>query len=554
MSILAASAFALVGAPAPATAAPAPYTVSGTVYFDADRNGSYTLGDLPIPSATVDLYTSAADAAAGTRPVRTVTTDRLGAYLATKLTPGTYHATTKATGYRSNAVAEVTVSGLSLVGVANVAATKQTDLTATVFDDSNGNGVRDSGEGLLNGKTLIFVDVLATQKALADGSLESIDVGAAVGAAIGGSLDLGDAIRFRTTASGQPITYTDVPEGVYVVLRSPFNLTVGDLLANTSRVTALIDILSSGDVDALLAMDPELLSTGDITTAPTNEYLKKLASGLSRAVGVVDRVDTERLLGADAAAQIGTLTGTVAQAAGLIDAIPAAHFVAVGHWGNSWQLTGLTVKKTNDFAFGVRQPVSITGTVFNDANANGKKDTFDLAESVTLTAYRANGTVLGSTSTPSLIGSYKLSGLPYDTDIYVGLSGTSKSPSVRYSGTVPPALAGVTLIGSYRLAGTGTQNSVGQDIGLATLTAPSATIADVSASGTATLTLTNSASAVVNVGYSVNGAASTATTVPAKGVRSVTLTELVAGTNTVTVDWSAGVYRGVPLTIEVVRG
>ncbi|MFQ1065289.1 hypothetical protein, partial [Bordetella trematum] len=76
---------------------------------------------------------------------------------------------------------------------------------------------------------------------------------------------------------------------------------------------------------------------------------------------------------------------------------------------------------------------------------------------------------------------------------------------VRFTGEAPAALADVTLIGSYRLSGTDTVDSVTQDIGLATLTAPTATVGAVSASGTATLTLTNTMSAVVSIGYRVNG-------------------------------------------------
>ncbi|MEN2736734.1 SdrD B-like domain-containing protein [Microbacterium sp. X-17] len=550
---------AVVGAAAPATAAPSVYTVTGTVFHDADRDGSYSLGDLPLANATVDLYTSAADAASRTGAVRTATTNALGVYTAAKLPAGTYYAAASAAGYRSTAVTETAVTGLSLVGVADVAATKQTDLTATVFADSNGNGLRDTGEGNLDGKTLIFIDVLATKKAIEDGSLASIDVGSAITGALGGSLDLGDAIRFRTTANDRPVTFSDVPAGAYVVMRSPFNLTIGDLLANTSRVTALIDLISSGSADALLAMDPSLLDTGDISTTPRSEYLHALASGLSRAVAVVDEADTERLLGADASAQLGTITGTVAKAAGLVGGLPATHFAVVDRWGTGYQLTDLKVKKTTDFLFGVRQPVSITGTVFTDSNANGKKDGLETSEAVTLTAYRADGTVLGSTKTPALLGSYKLGGLPYDTDIYVGLSGTTKTPSVRFAGEAPAALADVTLIGSYRLAGADTADSVRQDLGLATLTAPAATVGAVSASGTATLTLTNTTSAAVSIGYRVNGGASTASTVPAKpllgsaGTRTITLTGLVPGENTVTIDWSAGVYDGGTLTLPVVR-
>ncbi|WP_426625076.1 hypothetical protein ACPPVW_03040 [Leifsonia sp. McL0607] len=216
--------------------------------------------------------------------------------------------------------------------------------------------------------------------------------------------------------------------------------------------------------------------------------------------------------------------------------------------------------RTTDFLFGVRHHVSITGTVFNDSNANGKKDGLELTEAVTLTAYRADGTGLAGTTTPSLFGSYNLGGLPYDTDIYVGLSGTTKTPSARFSGTVPAALADVTLIGSYRLSGDGTASTIGQNLGLATVTAPTATVGAVSATGSATLTLANTTSAVVNVAYSVNGGPSTGSTIPAKsilnaaGTRTVTLTDLVPGANTVTVDWSTGAYTGTTLTVEVVRG
>lgn len=558
VAVLSVSAVPVVGA-APAAAAPSVYTVTGTAFHDADRDGVLSLGDLPLAQAAVELYGSAEDAASRIGALRTVTTNALGVYTAAKLPAGRYYAAASAEGYRPGAVAETTVQGLSLIGVADVAATKQTDLTATVFDDSNGNGVADAGEGSLNGRTLIFIDVLAAKKAIEDGSLASIDVGSAVAGALGGSLDLGDAIRFRTTANGQPLTFADVPEGAYVVMRSPFNLTIGDLLANTSRVTALIDLISSGSADELLAMDPALLSTGDISTTPRNEYLNRLASGLSRAVAAVDQADTEKLLGADASGRLGSLTGTVAQVAALISGIPATHFAVVDHWGTGYQLTDLKVKKTTNFLFGVRQPVSLTGTVFNDSNANGKKDGLETSESVTLTAYRADGTVLGSTTTPSLIGSYKLGDLPYDTDIYVGLSGTAKTPSVRYSGEVPAALTDVTLIGLYRLAGEETRNSLSQDIGLATLTAPTATVGAVSASGTATLTLTNKTSAVVSIGYSLNGGVSTASTVPAKpligsaGTRTITLTGLTPGENTVAIDWSAGVYEGGTVTLSVLR-
>lgn len=554
------SAALVVGAAPPASAAAAIYTVSGTVYIDADADGTYSVGDLPLSGAGVDLFTSAEAAATGADPVRSLTTGRLGTYAASQLTAGTYYTAVRADGYRfQQEPAAVKVSLTKPLGIADVPATPQTTLSASVFDDANGNGTWDAQETAVDGKTLIFIDVLRTQQAIADGSLGSIDIGSAILGAIGGTVDLGGAIQFRTTSGGQPITYQDVPSGAYVIMRSPFNLTLTDLLGDISRITAFIDLLSSGDAAGLLSMDPALLSTGDISTTPRNEYIQQLASALSSAVRVVDEADTEKLLGTELSDQVSKVTGTVAQVANLIAALPATHFVAVDRWGGGWQLTNLRVKRTTSYEFGVRKPVTITGSVFNDSNANGNKDTLDLAESVTLTAYAADGTVLSSTTTPSLAGSYTVRNLPYDTDIYLALSGTSKSPSVRWDGEVPPALAGLTLIGKYHLADDGDVSAISQNIGLATLTAPTATVGAVDANGSATLTLSNKGSAALAVQYAVNDAAPIATTVPAKtlltsaGTRTVTLTGLVPGANLVTIDWSAGVYRGDRLVVEVTR-
>ncbi|MFB9954492.1 hypothetical protein [Cellulomonas denverensis] len=122
-----------------------------------------------------------------------------------------------------------------------------------------------------------------------------------------------------------------------------------------------------------------------------------------------------------------------------------------------------------------------------------------------------------------------------------------------------PRSPGLTLIGRYHLADDGDVSAISQNIGLATLTAPTATVGTVDATGSATLTLSNKSSAVLAVEYAVNDAAPIASTVPAKtlltsaGTRTVTLTGLVPGANVVTIDWSAGVYRGDRLVVEITR-
>lgn len=448
---------------APTSISPAIYTVGGTVYADSDADGALDFGEPLLPKIAVSLYRSAEDAEARLDPVRTTTTNALGLYRVSSLTPGTYYAVADAAGA---VVAPVSVGGLNLVESADLATSPTATLSATVFADANGNGAQDASESNVDGQTILFIDVAKTIEMVSGGGIEGLDIGSAVSAAVSGSLDIGDAILFRTTAKGAPVTYPDVSAGAYVMMRSPFNLTLGDALTDTARITALIEVISSGDPSALLD-DPSLLSASGISTTPDNEYLKKAVTALSKLASTIDRAAVSGLVGEDLAQDAGDVSGTVKQVAALIDAVPAMHFAVVDRRGQGWSLTGLKLEKTNEFLFGVRQPVSITGTVFSDNNANGKKDTFEFAEAVTLTAHAADGTVLSSVKTPSLFGSYTLGKLPYDTDLYIVLSGTTKRPSVPYTGTVPEALAGMTVVASARLDSAGTADTVPLTVGLA---------------------------------------------------------------------------------------
>lgn len=441
---------------APATiSAPSIYTVAGSVFADANSDGALSFGEPLLPNVTVSLYSSAEDAQARRAPVTTTTTSALGTYRAGSLTGGTYYVSADVAGA---AAVPVTVGGIALIATADIAASPTGALTATVFADLNGNGVKDASESNLNDQTVILIDVAKTIEMIDSGSIGDLDVGTAVAGAIRGNLDIGDAIHFRTSSKGAPISYSGLDAGAYVMMRSPFNLTIGDALKNTSRITALIDVISSGDPAALLD-DPSLLMTSDISTTPDNEYIKKLATVLSKVANTIDSADLDGFLGGEFSAGVA-VGGTVRAVAQLVDAVPAMHFAAVDRRGQGWSLTGLKLAKTNDFLFGIRKPVSVTGTVFNDSNGNGKKDALDLAEAVTLTVYTADGTVVSSVKTPSLLGSYTIDKLPYDTDLYVVLSGTSKRPSTAYTGQIPDALSGMTVVGSANVSGDSLTSSV----------------------------------------------------------------------------------------------
>lgn len=442
---------------APATIhSPAIYTVAGTVFADANANGSLDIGEPLLSKVSVSLYATADDALATNDPVTTTTTGALGTYRVGALPGGTYYVSADVAGA---AVVPVTVGALTMIGTADIAAAPKGTLTATVFSDLNGNGRKDASEANLDNQTIILIDVAKTVELVDSGELGDLDVGTALASAISGSLDIGDAIHFRTTATGAPISYQGLDAGAYVMMRSPFNLTLGDAIKNTARITAFIDVISSGDPAAIID-DPSLLSSSDISTTPDNEYIKKLASALSKLAGTIDSADIGAYVSQDLAAGVPAVGGTVRAAAQLIDAVPAMHFAVVDRRGQGWSLTGLTLAKTNDFLFGVRKPVSITGTVFNDANGNGKKDALDLAEAVTLTVYTEDGSAVATVKTPSLLGTYTIDRLPYDTDLYVVLSGTTKRPTNGYAGHSPEALAGMTVVGSTRVSWDSTTSSV----------------------------------------------------------------------------------------------
>ena len=71
-------------------------TIKGTKFLNVSGNGlgcnnSPLPGDTPLSGVTINLYATAANAAAGTNPIASTTTDSNGNYSFTGLTPGTYY-------------------------------------------------------------------------------------------------------------------------------------------------------------------------------------------------------------------------------------------------------------------------------------------------------------------------------------------------------------------------------------------------------------------------------------------------------------------------------
>jgi LPXTG-site transpeptidase (sortase) family protein len=138
--------------------------ISGTLFNDLDLNGTQGAGEFGIGSVKVDLYDSS-----GTTLIATLTTTAGGSYNFTNLIPGSYMVVeTDLAGYVSttpNSVpATVNAGGSATVnfGDYRLPNTALSGIIGMVFNDTNGNGIQDSGESALSGVTIELKNNLGT--------------------------------------------------------------------------------------------------------------------------------------------------------------------------------------------------------------------------------------------------------------------------------------------------------------------------------------------------------------------------------------------------------
>ncbi|AQY52116.1 repeat-containing protein [Listeria weihenstephanensis FSL R9-0317] len=461
---------------------PSIYTLSGTVYADTNSNGIMELHKLDLPQAnmTVTLHKTQADAIAGTNVAATAKTNAVGVYNFTKLQKGTYfvkygtdasikpiaqkNSALDAAGKQIPGVSKITINTLNIVTWADLATKKVTNLTMTPFEDLNVNGLKDANESVMNGKTIIFLNLEKTAELIQSGRLSEFDLSSNITSALSGSLDIEDAILFRTSSKLAPIALPEVDPGMYVMIRSPFNLTLGDLIGNLKKINALVDIISGGDIQKLLD-DPTLLDTGDASTTPDNEYIKALATFLPKAIDAVEKVDVDKYLGTQAGTSVNSVLGDAKSIANLLNHIPAMRFAKVDIWGNTYDLTALKFTKTTNFDFGIRKLPTIKGNLYIDANNNGILDSGEKSKVVALTIYDKDGKVLRTVNSASYTTAFTIDKIPFNTDLYLGVSGTDAYAPV-YNGTVPEALKGIRLVGKYNFSTKTAVQNIQQDIRL----------------------------------------------------------------------------------------
>lgn len=456
---------------------PAIYTITGTEFIDTQKDGVYNpiQLDAPVKNQTVKLYNNLTAAQADATPLKQVTTSVLGTYSFSKLTKGIYYIRYGADGYGAVKQAQTSIKtdgtpelGIvevkmnSLLTTVNLAVTKTANLNFHVFGDSNGNGLMDPDEKIENYKTVVIVNLRRTAELIKTGGPQ-VDQSQLISQAMKGSIDIGNgAIMLQTTSAGKPIQVPDADSGLYIAFRSPFNLRLSEMIVDMPKINAILDIiLNTQDIGQFID-NPDLLSTGDITTAPDYEYIEDLANFFSTALNQVESLQLEQYLGEDMT-QLLVKGQNIAK---LVRNIPKMRFAAVNVWGNVYDLTNLQIKQTSDFYFGVRKHVNIKGYVFDDLNGDGiRNGSSEPLRSITVTAYDETGRSLASVVSPPRSGTYRLKELPYEKNIYL-VAETELPVRNAVQANLPAALQGKQVVAVYHMSALQPDWEISKDIAL----------------------------------------------------------------------------------------
>ena len=385
-------------------------TITGTVFTDANADGAQQSTDAGLGGQTVNLLN-----AAGT-VVGTATTASNGTYSITGVAPGSDTVqvvaptgdkfspagtsttlTDSTVSARGNAAVTVTSGSSTAV---NAGLYAPASVTGTVFADSNADGVQEKGDTGIAGQT--------------------VELSSASG-----------AVLTTTTASNGAYSFTGLTPGSYTVQTAA---PTGDSFSPTGSSTTLPDstvsakgaaavTLTSGATGMVNAGEyaPSTITGTVFTDANADGAQEKGDAGLGgQTVNLVNASGT--VIAATTTASNGTYSFTgVAPGSDTIQVVAPAGD-AFSPTGTSTTLPDSTVSSTGASAIivtsgssstvnaGVYAPVSVTGTVFTDSNADGvqeRGDTGVAGQTVKLTS--ASGAVL--TTTTASDGAYTFTGL-----------------------------------------------------------------------------------------------------------------------------------------------
>jgi protocatechuate 3,4-dioxygenase beta subunit len=405
-----------------------PASITGSTFFDANRNGVNDAGDSLLPGSTVELLN-----AAGTSVLATTTTNTSGAYSFTGLNPGTYEVefltpagdtlTTQGANFLANDSSANATTGIT-APITLIAGQTQPNVNAgfeippaaisgVTFFDANRNGINDTGDSLLPGTTVELLNaagtsILATTTTNSSGaySFTGLNPGtydvkflAPAGDTFttqGANFLPTDSSANATTGTTAPITLTagqtqpNVNAGVEIPPAAITGSTFFD--ANRNGVNDTGDSLLPGTtVELLNAAGTSVLAT--TTTSSSGAYsFTGLNPGTYEVEFLTPAGDTLTTQGANFLANDSSANATTGITAPIT-------------------LTAGQTQPNVNAGFEV-PPASISSYVFMDVNGDGIMDNTDyFVGGVTVDLWNATGTSLIATTTTNSGGLYTFSNL-----------------------------------------------------------------------------------------------------------------------------------------------
>src|SRR6266545_38792 len=346
-----------------------PGAISGIVYNDLNGDGIQNGSEGVLGGVTIELLNSSGSVIAST------TTNALGAYSFSSLTPGSYTVReTDPNGYTSTTANSVPVNVVAGgTTSANFGDQQVGTISGIVFNDLNGNGLQDGSESGLGGVTIQLLNSAGTVVATTtttNGAYQFTNV-------LAGNY----TVRENDLTGYTSTTANSVP--VNVASGGAANANFGDQQQGTISGTVFSDLNGDGTQDTgeggLGGVTIQLLdSAGSVvaitTTAGNGSYL---FSGLAAGSYTVREIDP------------AGYTSTTA------NSVPVN--VAPGGAANA--------------NFGDQQQGTISGTVFSDLNGDRAQNAGEGGlGGVTIELVNSSGTVVATTTTAGN-GSYLFSGV-----------------------------------------------------------------------------------------------------------------------------------------------
>ena len=390
--------------------------VSGTVFADADGDGTQDAGDAGISTAVYAIpYASP-------NTVLQTATDADGQYSFAGLVPGSYlvqitvpqgHTLSPGHDYFSRPVVPAGSPVTVNFALQKVDAASASSVSGVVFSDADGDGTQDAGEPGVEGVTVFSIGLLTAEINQA-------------------ATDADGQYSFAGLAPGTTLVQTGVlPVGYLTV--SGFDFYSYETLSPSSAAEVNFPLNE-------ITPDETATLTGTIHEDDNaNGLLDPREAGFNGVTVTAIELSTARILETTTDRRgsytfTGLMPDTVLVQTGLI---PADHLPQVGHAAFMYRQLGAGTTTTADFPMRHIQPAetaTVSGVVYHDANSNGVQESAEPGlPNVRVTVYALTTGQLESSHTDA-DGNFAIAGVMPDTVLVQSAVPAGFSPSTSNGG------------------------------------------------------------------------------------------------------------------------